>query len=97
MLGRWLGSQLGVNCNERILARTRETPAQQRLDAKARRHNLRQAFAVTRELEGKHVAIVDDVLTTGATAQAIAQALRRAGARRVDVYCLARTPKPGYI
>ncbi|WAP64199.1 ComF family protein [Pseudomonas fortuita] len=97
MLGRWLGSQLGVNCDERILARTRETPAQQRLDAKARRHNLRQAFAVTRELEGKHVAIVDDVLTTGATAQAIAQALRRAGARRVDVYCLARTPKPGYI
>ena len=97
MLGRWLGSQLGVNCDERILARTRETPAQQRLDAKARRHNLRQAFAVTRELKGKHVAIVDDVLTTGATAQAIAQALRRAGARRVDVYCLARTPKPGYI
>ncbi|MNJ81110.1 DNA utilization protein GntX [compost metagenome] len=49
------------------------------------------------ELTGKHVAIVDDVLTTGATAQAIAEVLRKAGVRRVDVYCLARTPKPGYV
>lgn len=97
MLGRWLSSHVGVTCNERLLVRTRETPAQQHLGAKARRRNLRQAFAVQGELEGKHVAIVDDVLTTGATAQAIAQALRKAGARRVDVYCLARTPKPGYV
>jgi len=97
MLGRWLSSHLGVHCDERLLLRTRETPAQQQLDAKARRRNLRQAFAVTGELTGKHVAIVDDVLTTGATAQAVAEVLRQAGARRVDVYCLARTPKPGYV
>ncbi|WP_426809888.1 ComF family protein [Pseudomonas sp. WOUb67] len=96
MLGRWLAAQLGLPCDERLLLRTRETPAQQQLDAKARRRNLRQAFAVSGELTGKHVAIVDDVLTTGATAQAIAEVLRKAGARRVDVYCLARTPKPGY-
>jgi len=37
---------------------------------------------------------VDDVLTTGATAQSLARLLRQAGARQVDVYCLARTPKP---
>ncbi|AYG43128.1 ComF family protein [Pseudomonas sp. Leaf58] len=97
MLGRWLAAQLGVRCDERLLVRTRETPAQQQLDAQARRRNLRQAFAVTSELRGKHVAIVDDVLTTGATAQAVALVLRQAGARRVDVYCLARTPKPGYV
>jgi len=97
MLGRWLSAQVGVRCDEKLLLRTRETPAQQRLNAKARRRNLRQAFAVMGELTGKHVAVVDDVLTTGATAQAIAQVLRKAGARRVDVYCLARTPKPGYV
>ena len=45
-------------------------------------------------LKAKHVALVDDVLTTGSTADAIAQLLIKAGARRVDVYCLARTPKP---
>jgi len=96
MLARWLSAQLGLRCDERLLTRTRETPAQQQLDARARRRNLRQAFAFTGELTGQHVAIVDDVLTTGATAHTIAQVLRKAGARRVDVYCLARTPKPGY-
>ena len=40
-------------------------------------------------------ALVDDVLTTGATADSLARLLKRAGARRVDVYCLARTPPPG--
>ncbi len=88
---------MGVRCDERLLLRTRETPAQQQLDAKARQRNLRLAFTVKGKLTGKHVAIVDDVLTTGATAQAVAEVLRKAGARRVDVYCLARTPKPGYV
>ncbi|MGY4524553.1 phosphoribosyltransferase family protein [Pseudomonas sp. TE21394] len=96
MLARWLSVQLGVRCDERLLTRTRETPAQQQLDARARQRNLRQAFALTGELKGQHVAIVDDVLTTGATAHTIAELLCTAGARRVDVYCLARTPKPGY-
>ncbi|BBH48445.1 amidophosphoribosyltransferase [Pseudomonas sp. KU43P] len=97
MLARWLASQLGVPCDERLLLRTRDTPAQQGLDAKARRRNLRRAFTLQRPgmVEGKHVALIDDVLTTGTTAQAIAQLLRKGGARRVDVYCLARTPKPG--
>lgn len=97
MLGRWLSKALSIECDERLLLRTRETPAQQRLDARGRQRNLRQAFALASEasLKGRHVAVIDDVLTTGATAQAIAQLLRHAGARRIDVYCLARTAKPG--
>jgi predicted amidophosphoribosyltransferase len=73
-----------------------DTDAQQDLDAKARKRNLRNAFALTpdAELSGRHFALVDDVLTTGATAQALARLLMNAGAARVDVYCLARTPKP---
>ena len=46
------------------------------------------------QVRGLHVALVDDVLTTGATAQSLALVLLKAGAKRVDVYCLARTPKP---
>lgn len=97
MLTRWLSKSLAIDCDERLLLRTRETPAQQSLDAKARQRNLQRAFAVADEhaLKGLHVAVVDDVLTTGATAQAIAAVLCRAGACRVDVYCLARTAKPG--
>lgn len=97
MLARWLEKGLGIACHECLLLRTRETPAQQTLDARARRRNLRQAFSVVDKgpLEGRHVALVDDVVTTGATAQAIAQVLRQAGASRIDLYCLARTAKPG--
>ncbi|EKT4522948.1 ComF family protein [Pseudomonas putida] len=97
MLARWLSRQLAVPCNETLLQRTRDTPAQQTLGARARKRNLRMAFGLApgTRLDGLHLAIVDDVLTTGATAQAIAMLLRKAGARRVDVYCLARTPKPG--
>ncbi|EQL44657.1 hypothetical protein M770_26960 [Pseudomonas aeruginosa VRFPA03] len=47
------------------------------------------------DVRGLHLALVDDVLTTGATAECLSRLLRRAGAARVDVYCLARTPKPG--
>ncbi|MFT0867612.1 ComF family protein [Pseudomonas sp. CAM1A] len=97
MLARWLARQLRLPCDEHLLQRVRDTPAQQALGAKARQRNLRQAFALTpgSELEGRHLALVDDVLTTGATAQTIARLLRKAGARRVDIYCLARTPRPG--
>jgi len=97
MLGRWLSKALVIESDEQWLLRTRDTPAQQHLDARARRRNLHRAFALASKaaLEGKHVAVVDDVLTTGATVQAIAQLLRQAGAHRIDVYCLARTAKPG--
>ncbi len=97
MLAGWLAAHLALPCADRVLTRTRDTPAQQELDARARRHNLKGAFALTHPeaVAGLHVALVDDVLTTGATAQALARLLRDAGAARVDIYCLARTPRPG--
>lgn len=97
MLARWLSDSLDIAIDEQSLLRVKETPAQQELDAKARKRNLLQAFALApqAQLEGRHVALVDDVLTTGATAINISQLLLRSGARRVDIYCLARTPKPG--
>ncbi|MCW3147386.1 ComF family protein [Stutzerimonas stutzeri] len=97
MLAQWLGRALAIPVDERVLERIVDTPPQQQLDAATRRRNLRQAFTVSASatLEGRHLALIDDVLTTGATAEALARLLKRAGAARVDVYCLARTPKPG--
>ena len=97
MLARWLSRQLDLPCEENVVHRIQDTSAQQDLDAKARKRNLRNAFALTTDahVKGRHLALVDDVLTTGATAQALARLLMNAGAVRVDVYCLARTPKPG--
>lgn len=97
MLARWLSQKLEMPSEENLLLRTQDTSAQQGLDAKARKRNLLQAFALTPDavVKGRSFALVDDVLTTGATAQALARLLMNAGAARVDVYCLARTPKPG--
>jgi ComF family protein len=97
MLAHWLSTSLDIPCDERLLLRTQDTDAQQALNAEARRKNLRNAFALApgAVVKGRHLALVDDVLTTGATAQALARLLMDAGAARVDVYCLARTPKPG--
>jgi ComF family protein len=97
MLARWLSASLDIPCDDQSLKRIQDTSAQQDLNADARKKNLRNAFALVADapIKGRHLALVDDVLTTGATAQALARLLMDAGAARVDVYCLARTPKPG--
>lgn len=97
MLAQWLGGALKLPVDEHLLERVVDTPPQQQLDAATRRRNLRQAFCLApgTDIKGRHLALIDDVLTTGATAEALARLLKRAGAVRVDVYCLARTPKPG--
>jgi len=97
MLADWLRPALDIGVRADLLQRIQDTQSQQELDAAARRRNLRQAFALSDEVQvrGRHVAVIDDVLTTGATAEALARLLKRAGAVRVDIYCLARTPKPG--
>jgi len=75
------------------LVRTRATAPQSRLDAAQRRRNLRKAFTVDpRAVLPAHVALVDDVMTTGATLHAAADALRRAGVARVDAWVCARVP-----
>lgn len=75
------------------LRRNRPTPPQQHLDARQRRRNLRGAFELARPLPARHVAIVDDVVTTGSTVGEIARLLKRAGAERVVVWTAARATK----
>ncbi|KRW58876.1 amidophosphoribosyltransferase [Pseudomonas sp. TTU2014-080ASC] len=97
LICQWLSTALEVPVQKRWLIRQIDTPAQQQLDAKTRRRNLRSAFQLmtNAEVKNRHIALVDDVLTTGATAEMLARLLKRAGAAQVDVYCLARTPRPG--
>jgi ComF family protein len=73
------------------LRRTRATAAQVGLAREARRDNVRDAFAADAGvLRGGRIALLDDVVTTGSTAAAAAQVLLDAGARRVEVWCVAR-------
>jgi ComF family protein len=92
-LARPLARSLGVPLRDDLLLRTRVTDPQSALDAKARRRNVRGAFALTEGVPlPAHVALFDDVMTTGATLREAALTLRRAGVLRVDAWALARAP-----
>jgi predicted amidophosphoribosyltransferase len=84
-----------VNCF--LLARVKRTPSQAGPSAAQRRKNVAGAFRVTAargQLRGKPIIVVDDVITTGAKAEACARVLKRAAAVRVDVLALARAVEP---
>lgn len=85
----------GARADTRRVRRRRATPAQSGLGAGHRAANLAGAFTVRGRCDNLRVAVVDDVLTTGSTAAELARALLDAGAGRVDVWCVARTPAPG--
>lgn len=70
--------------------RVRDTAAQTRLDALARLKNTRNAFRASAEMAAMHVAVIDDVLTTGSTVRSMAAALHEAGARKIQVWTVAR-------
>jgi len=91
--GPWLTARLAraLGLPWIVPRRRRDTPTQRGLDRRARRHNLRDAFVVGRELPSR-VALVDDVMTTGASLGALAEACRTAGAEHVEAWAAARTP-----
>ena len=82
-----------------LLLRVRNTPAQSALDRAARLANMKNAFAVeplrAGAVRGRHIALVDDVMTSGASLFSAAGALRQAGAAKVTAVVLARTDQPG--
>jgi ComF family protein len=88
-----LARALGVCSDATLLERTLDTAPQSRLDLEARRLNVGRAFRVARAVRGLHVGIVDDVMTSGATLEAISHTLKAAGARRVTNFVALRTPK----
>jgi ComF family protein len=72
-------------------SRHKNTAAQARQPAKARQQNLRDAFQINADFSGKHIAILDDVITTGSTLRSFALALKKAGASQIDLWCCAKS------
>jgi ComF family protein len=93
-IARVLARVLGVPALGGGIARRVATPAQAGQGARARRRAVARAFRVTRDFSGRCIAIVDDVVTTGATVNALAAELKAAGAARCVVIAVARTPEP---
>lgn len=90
-LARALGQHIKAPVNAQLCVKTRDTAPQTRLPWKERLKNIRGAFVVEGGVAGCHVAVVDDVLTTGATLSELARNLKRAGAATVTGYVIART------
>jgi ComF family protein len=93
-IARHVAPRLGLKVESRLLHRQRATSAQSGLDAAARARNLEQAFGIHRKRSvPRHVALLDDVLTTGSTAEAATRALKLAGCERVELWVCARVLK----
>jgi ComF family protein len=91
LLARHLGRQLNLPVLPDACRRIRNTPSQSTLPWKERGKNMRKAFSSSAAVAGKHVAIVDDVMTTGSTLNELALALLNAGATEVSAWVIART------
>ena len=89
-LARALGRALDIEVDTHLCVRVRRTREQSSLDARQRRLNVRGSFGLLAAPRAAHVAIVDDVLTTGSTAAELTRLLSRAGVGRIEVWCCAR-------
>jgi len=89
-LARHIGRRLGLPVWHDACERKRDTASQSSLPARERGRNVHNAFNSRRSMQGRYVAIIDDVMTTGSTVGELSAALLRAGARRVDVWVCAR-------
>lgn len=97
-LTRRLARRLHAPASASLLLRVRHTARQMDLPLAERAANVRHAFAIEprrrAELQGREVTVVDDVMTTGATAEEMTRVLRAAGAARVSIWTLTRTLPP---
>lgn len=93
LIASQVAATLGVSCESFHLLKTRETVPQVGLDREARRKNVKGAFACNVSLNGQTVAIVDDVMTTGATLSEAARVLKVQGAARVEAWVIARADR----
>lgn len=94
LLARMLARNADLPVITAALERVRDTPISRGMSRRRRAENVRGAIRVRKRvaahIKGAHILLVDDVMTTGATAEACARALRRAGAARIDVVTFAR-------
>lgn len=99
LLARELGRQCAIPDDPFVLVRRKRTSALKGMSPQQRRREVAGAFAVVEatRIRERKVILVDDVLTTGSTANACAKALRRAGAQRVELICWARVVRPAQL
>jgi len=89
LLAKELSVLLHLPCDAQLLERTRQTDAQAKMTREERLKNVKNAFVATKDVNGEIILLIDDVLTTGATVDACAKALKKNGAEKVFVLTVA--------
>lgn len=93
-LASLIAKALNIPLDRRSCTRIMNTTSQSQLDAKARSENIaRETFSVEPSFSAKHVLIIEDIVTTGATIEAISACLKRQGVQTVEIWCCCRTHK----
>ena len=90
-LAQIISKQLHIPLDYSLCQRNKATPYQSGLSAKQRKQNLKNAFAMKKSHNYKHVAIFDDVVTTGTTVNELAKELKQSGVETIEVWAIART------
>ncbi|CAM3739760.1 Amidophosphoribosyltransferase [Vibrio aerogenes CECT 7868] len=88
-----LSRLLNTSYSSGIVKKNHATRPQQKLSRQARLRNLNSAFELKCHTDKAHVAIVDDVVTTGTTVSQLCHLLQQSGVRKIDIYCLCKTPE----
>ena len=94
-IGRVVARSLNLTLDFECCKRVRDTPPQVALAYDQRRRNVREAFVCGRDLSGKRIALIDDVMTTGTSLDELATTLKKAGAEEVEIWVVARTLRVG--
>jgi predicted amidophosphoribosyltransferase len=99
LIAKSLSNRLGIERRTDLIKRIRPTRSLRRMGVTQRSREIDRAFTVPDPeiVEGRHVILVDDVLTSGSTSEACAKALLKAGARQVDLLCFARVVRPSLL
>jgi ComF family protein len=92
-IARTVAKQLNLRLDVNACVRQRDTPHQMGLSSKQRNSNIKEAFFVPKPLPYQHVAILDDVMTTGATTGEMAKVLKQAGVSKIEVWVCAKTQR----
>jgi len=90
-IARLIAKNTHIKCDYTACERNKLTPPQASLPLKERIKNIRGVFNCTQSLQGLNIAIIDDVMTTGASLNELAKTLKQAGAARVECWVVART------
>ena len=90
-IARIIGKRLNIAINSQAIARIKQSPPQASLPLKERVKNMKGAFTCQEDLSGLRIALVDDVMATGASLNALAKAVKAKGAAHVECWLIART------